>query len=133
MLPHKPTKWPEEPSLARRPSPTSPSSQHRLGDNTGSSVRQPLLLLTDEPHRNQTDANRHLLERVTRIEYPSEMPPAVRLQNGQGAVTAEDQKLEGLEAVPVFRMILYAMFLETAVDTSGILAMEARDRCVYVL
>ena len=44
-----------------------------------------------------------------------------------------DQQLKGFEAVLIFRMILFAMLLDTAMDICDILAMEERERYVYGL
>ena len=133
MIPYIPPKRPEEASSTRHSSAFSFSSQYRPGVTNQRSVPRPPLLLTENSRGSPTRVIKDLQEGDVRPQYPTNIPPAAPLQTSQGAVIAEDQKLEGLEAVLIFRMILYAMLLETAVDTSDILAMEERDRYVYVL
>lgn len=133
MVPYKPTNPAKEASSTERSSASSPNSQHRLRDNTKSPVPQPPLLLTEDSRRSQTDASTDPPDTNARREHPSEISTTPRRHADRGTASAEDQKLAGLEAVLIFRMILYAMLLETAVDSSDILAMEEKDRYVYVL
>lgn len=134
MVPYAPSKRLEEASSREHTSAPNPSSHHGSGNNTADqSVPKPPLLLNEDPQRRRTDSDIDPPERGTRLKDPKDNPTPPRPQADRGTVTAEDQKLEGLETVLIFRMILYAMLLETAVDTSDILAMEERDRYVYVL
>ena len=50
-----------------------------------------------------------------------------------GIMSLENQKLDALEHILVFRMLVYAMLIETATDSSSALLMGEKDRYIYVL